>query len=248
MKRFMVALLVCGFALVASPASAHQPVTLTSTSANVARSPILVDGTVSFAVYANFAKAKQTQHIRFVLDKGDTLKADYLILDKVPERTLKQSQLPRVVITAPSGRVFQMSIRERTTFFEPFGGKTYFYLSRLAAPAEPGVYTVTMTSRAKSDIVVAIGSRETRGEVLSVGTRAGTCPATLSPEATITQARADQLISMTEDAAHSCATANRWGFRVGERDGESFPVTMDYRPDRVTVSVTAGRVTAVVVG
>ena len=60
--------------------------------------------------------------------------------------------------------------------------------------------------------------------------------------------RAFDFIGMSERGAKACALANRWGFRVGERDGEQLAVTMDYRPDRVTVSVKADRVTAITVG
>lgn len=250
MKRFpaVVVLAVSMLVGAAAPASAHQPVTLGTASASAGRSPILVDGTVSFAVYAKFSTGNQTRNIRFVLDEGDTLKAEYLILDKSPERGLKKAQLPRVAITSPSGRVIELPVRERTPFFEPFGGKNYFFLSRVNMPGEPGVYTVTMKSRVKSDIVVAIGAREVRGEVINVGNKAGTCPAQIATEAEISTPRAKQLVGMSERAASSCAIANGWGFRVGERDGEQFAVTMDYRPDRVTVAVKSNRVVSVTVG
>ena len=250
MKRvfgsFAIAVAIATLAPV--PAAAHQPVTLGSTSATASRSPILVDGTISFAVYTNFSKGNQTRNVRFVLGEGDTLKAEYLILDKAPERNLKKTQLPRVAITSPSGRVIELPVRERTAFFEPFGGQNYFFLSRISMPGEPGVYTVTMKSRVKSDIVVAIGAKEVRGEVLNVGTKSGTCPARILNEAEITKARAEQLVGMSEQAASSCAIANGWGFRVGERDGEQFAVTMDYRTNRVTVVVKSNRVTQITVG
>ena len=53
---------------------------------------------------------------------------------------------------------------------------------------------------------------------------------------------------MKESGAEVCATANRWLYRVGERDGEPFAVTMEYRPNRVTVSVRSGTISAVTVG
>ena len=250
MKRVLSSLTIAAAVLLSgvTPAHAHQPVTLGSSSATASRSPILVDGTISFAVYTNFSKGNLTRNIRFVLGEGDTLKAEYLILDKAPERSLKKTQLPRVAITSPSGRVIELPVRERTAFFEPFGGKNYFYLSRVSMPGEPGVYTVTMKSRVKSDIVLAIGAKEVRGDVLNVGTKAGTCPAKIANEAEITKVRADQLVGMSEQAASSCAIANGWGFRVGERDGEQFAVTMDYRPNRVTVAVKSDLVTQVNVG
>ena len=75
------------------------------------------------------------------------------------------------------------------------------------------------------------------------------CPQPDAADATaITQERADMLIGFTESNAAACATSLGWEFRVGERDGESFALTADYRQQRVTVSVTNDLVTAVAVG
>ena len=75
------------------------------------------------------------------------------------------------------------------------------------------------------------------------------CPQPDAADATaITQERADMLIGFTEYDAESCATSLEWEFRVGERDGEGFALTADYRQQRVTVSVTNDLVTAVAVG
>ena len=75
------------------------------------------------------------------------------------------------------------------------------------------------------------------------------CPQVDAADAiAISQERADMLIGFTESNAESCATSLGWGFRVGERDGESFALTADYSQQRVTVSVTNDLVTAVVIG
>ena len=75
------------------------------------------------------------------------------------------------------------------------------------------------------------------------------CPQADTADMTaITQERADMLIGFTESDAESCATSLEWEFRVGERDGEGFALTADYRQQRVTVSVTNDLVTAVAVG
>lgn len=230
------------------PAAAHQPLTLTTTHARVERSPILVDGTVSFAATARFAKAQESRYFRFVLGDGAMLKADYLILDKLPERKLRTSQLPQVTITTPSGKVVKLAIDERTSFYEPYGGKHYFFLSRIAQPAEPGVHTVRIVSRAKADVIVAVGAKEVRGDVLSVGTAAGTCPVRLTNESDITDARAKQLVGMGEHSATSCAAVNGWLVRVADRDGEPQMLTKDYRTNRVNLTVVQDRVTDVYVG
>ena len=61
----------------------------------------------------------------------------------------------------------------------------------------------------------------------------------------ISQIRADALVGMSESMAEECATSLTWGFRVGQRDSEMFPMTMDYRLDRVTVMVVLGVITSV---
>ena len=63
-----------------------------------------------------------------------------------------------------------------------------------------------------------------------------------------TQAFADSIVGVAETDAERAAAERGYGWRVGGRDGELFPVTMDYRPDRVTVTITGGVVTAAVAG
>jgi hypothetical protein len=53
---------------------------------------------------------------------------------------------------------------------------------------------------------------------------------------------------MREDVAKLCAESNGWGYRVGERDGEFFALTKDYRIDRITVAIKNGVITDVIVG
>ncbi|NDA35993.1 MAG: hypothetical protein EBX82_01310 [Actinobacteria bacterium] len=64
----------------------------------------------------------------------------------------------------------------------------------------------------------------------------------------ITEARASQLLAMSELEAEVCAAANSWIYRIGERDGEGFILTKDYRTNRVTVSIESGFITKVSVG
>lgn len=72
--------------------------------------------------------------------------------------------------------------------------------------------------------------------------------AAVDPTAAITQESADVLVGMTETDATKSAEGKGWVVRVGSRDGEDFALTMDYRTDRVTLTVKADKVTAVVVG
>ena len=67
-------------------------------------------------------------------------------------------------------------------------------------------------------------------------------------EIEITQEAADTLLGMTEGDATKMAANNGWGVRVGQRDDEMFALTMDYRLDRVTLTIVADEVTKVDVG
>jgi hypothetical protein len=64
----------------------------------------------------------------------------------------------------------------------------------------------------------------------------------------VAQEVADTVVGMSEVEATKTAEAKGLTVRVGSRDGEDFPLTMDYRTDRVTLTVKADKVTAVTVG
>ena len=78
----------------------------------------------------------------------------------------------------------------------------------------------------------------------------GVCPPKLisDKDLGITQDRANTLIGMSEAEAENCANTLQWGFRVGQRDGEDFPMTLDFRIDRVSVTSQNGLVTKVSIG
>jgi cytochrome b involved in lipid metabolism len=164
MRRGIVAVLV-GLLMFASPALAHQPVTLLNSDTSAAVGPLLVDGTISFAVRADFKKAGEKKGFTANLKAGDRFSLQYLIVDKKPENTLKVNQLPSVVVTTPSGSRITLKINERIKFYEPFGKTNYLYLSRYSSVAQEGTYNFLITSRAKSAITLAVGDREVSGEV-----------------------------------------------------------------------------------
>lgn len=56
---------------------------------------------------------------------------------------------------------------------------------------------------------------------------------------------AGDLVGLDEDAAASHAAGRGGVVRVIERDGQSLPMTMDFREDRMNVVVADGRITAV---
>ena len=248
MRRSSSLFIALALILSGGPALAHYPVNLKASHNTLSKSPILLDGTISFAVYADFNKAKDKRSVRFALKEGDDLNVEYLIVDAAPTNRLKSSQLPSIAITTPSGKKIAMKINERSPFYEPYGKKNYFFLSRISQSAEAGIYSITATAKTKSSAVIAIGRTEIRGEYLEVGSSAGKCPITVKSEEMISEARASQLISMSELGAEICAAANSWLYRIGERDGEAFILTKDYRINRVTVSIESGFITKVSVG
>ena len=158
----VVALCVVGSGV----AVAHQPVVLMDTDTTAAKGPLLVDGTVSFAIRASFTKAGQKKAFRAQFKDGDALELQYLIVDKKPENGLKSTQLPTLAVTGPGGFKLTMKLNERTKFFEPYGKTNYLYLGRYSGMAKAGVYSFVITSRAKSAITVAVGDREVPGEVV----------------------------------------------------------------------------------
>jgi cytochrome b involved in lipid metabolism len=146
-------------------ASAHQPVILTKSDTAAAKGPLLVDGTVSFAVRASFTKAKEVRAFRAQLKAGDSLEVQYLIIDKAPENKLKVNQLPTLVITSPSGVRQVMKLDERNKYFEKYSETNYLYLGRSSSAAEAGIYSFTITSKARSAVTIAVGDREVPGVV-----------------------------------------------------------------------------------
>ena len=239
---FSLILLICSI----TPASAHQPVNLTAANSSADKGPILVDGKVSFAIRANFTKANQTQGFRASLKAGELVNFEYLIVDKAPENKLANNKLPVATITDPMGKKTVIKFTERSKFFEPFSRTNYLYLARFSQTAVDGIYKFTLQSKAKTAITVAVGSKETFGEVLT----AATCPAWEKPagELNILQAYAESLVGMKKESAQSCAAKLGWQYRIGQEDDQLFALTRDYRLDRVTVVIKNGLVTAAQVG
>jgi hypothetical protein len=165
MKKLIATVLALSL-LGITTASAHQPVDLLDSDSTPSAGPLLVDGTVSFAIRASFTKAGQKKAFRAGLQEGEQLDVQYLIVDKRPENKLKSSQLPQLVITSPSGKRTVMKFTERTPFYETYGRTTYLYLSRISEVAEAGIYSFVITARSKAAITLGVGVKEVPGEVL----------------------------------------------------------------------------------
>ena len=148
--------------------------------------PLLVDGTISFAVRAGFTKAGQKKAFRAGFKAGDPVAVQLLIMDKRPENRLKNSQIPSLTITSPSGKSTTLKITERTKFLETFTSTNYFYLgdARYSAPAEEGIYNFTVTSRTKAAVTIGVGYQEIPGEVIRGAAPTPTVAPTPSASAT----------------------------------------------------------------
>ena len=229
-----------------TPAYAHQPVNLTSANSSADKGPIIVDGTVSFVIRANFTKPNQTQGFRAALKAGESLYFEYLIIDKAPENKLTKNKLPVATITNPAGKKVVIKFTERTKFYYPFLNTNFLYLARYDQTALDGIYKFTLQSRAKAAIQVVVGTLETYGELLSPAS----CPAWVKPldEVEILPAYAEGLVGMKKEAAASCAEKLGWQYRIGQEDDQMFALTRDYRLDRVTVSIKNGLITQSLVG
>ena len=165
MRRLVIAV-IAALVLSSGAAFAHQPVVLLNTDTTAAKGPLLVDGTVSFAIRASFTKSGPKRAFRAQFQEGDALEVQLLIIDKKPENALKSSQLPSVVITGPDGFKTTMKISERTLFFETYTRTNYFYLARYSGVAKAGIYNFVITSRAKAAITLGVGEKEIFGEVV----------------------------------------------------------------------------------
>jgi hypothetical protein len=158
--------LVIALALTLTPtASAHQPVELRSSDRTPELGPLLVDGTISFAVNLAFSKSKQVRAFRAGFAEGDRLAVQLLIYDEKPEKNLTKRKLPVLTVTSPSGQSFSLAITERTAFYEPWGGRNYLYLGRMTRVAEKGIYEFEIRSRAPGRFIIGVGEREVPGEV-----------------------------------------------------------------------------------
>ena len=166
MRRLLAILIAMTF-LGNGVAVAHQPVSLLDSDTTPAKGPLLVDGTVSFAIRAAFTKSGQKKAFRAQFQEGDQISVQYLIVDRKPENALRANALPTLVMTGPPGtKPVTMKLSERTKYFEKYSQTTYLYLGRYSGTAVAGVYNFVITARGKSAITVAVGDKEIPGEVV----------------------------------------------------------------------------------
>ena len=94
------------------------------------------------------------------------------------------------------------------------------------------------------------GSTEPTAAASATGQAAPSTTGALSPEEEAAVTFAQDLTAKQLPEAEAVAAIEAAGFswRVVEVDGEAKPATMDYRPDRMNLTVTGGVVTLVTMG
>jgi hypothetical protein len=149
----------------ANAADAHQPVFLDATDRTARTAPLLLDGTVSFAVYGSIDRPDDERWIRAKLRRGDALAVELLIPNQEPERSRPADAAPVATVFAPSGATLPVNGVEPRVFDEPFSRTSYVTVSAYRGVAEAGVYAVRITASTPARFTIVIGSNETRGAV-----------------------------------------------------------------------------------
>ena len=161
-KLLFIAAVLLGL-LPASIASAHDPIILTSDQRTPIDGPLLVDGTISFALYGSLDTGGDTRGFRVQFKEGDPLSISILIPDLSPENTLDDVSLPFVNVEDPNGTTVKLSITEKVPFPEPFSGTNYVRLTEFRGTAIGGIYSVTVTGDSPARFTVSVGEKEMFG-------------------------------------------------------------------------------------
>ena len=163
MKKLLFITAILLGLLPASIASAHDPIILTSEQQTPADGPLLVDGTISFALYGSLDTGGDTRGFRVQFKEGDPLYISILIPDLAPENTLDDVSLPFVNVEDPNGTTVKLSITEKVPFPEPFSGTNYVRLTEFRGTAIGGIYSVTVTGDSPARFTVSVGEIEMFG-------------------------------------------------------------------------------------
>ena len=161
-KLLFIAAVLLGL-LPASIASAHDPIILTSEQQTPADGPLLVDGTISFALYGSLDTGGDTRGFRVQFKEGDPLYISILIPDLAPENTLADESLPFISVEDPNGATEKLTITQKVPFPEPFTGTNYVRLTELRGTAIGGIYSVTVTGDSPARFTVSVGEKEMFG-------------------------------------------------------------------------------------
>lgn len=163
MKKFLLVAIILFGSLPASSAKAHDPIILTSDQRTPSDGPLLLDGTISFALYGSLDSAGDTRGFRVKFNAGDPLYLSILIPDLAPENTLDDALLPFLNVEDPNGAILNLATTERVSFAEPYSGTNYVRLTGFNSTAVSGTYSITVAGDSPARFTVSIGQKEMFG-------------------------------------------------------------------------------------
>jgi len=163
MKKFLLTAAVLFGLLPASIAKAHDPIILTADQSTPADGPLLLDGTISFALYGTLDSAGETRGFRVKFNAGDPLYISILIPDLAPENTLTDALLPFLNVQDPNGAMVKLATTEKILFAEPYTGTNYVRLTEFRGTAVGGTYSITVAGESSARFTVSVGEKEMFG-------------------------------------------------------------------------------------
>lgn len=163
MKKFLLVAIILFGLLPASSVKAHDPIILTSDQRTPSDGPLLLDGTISFALYGSLDSAGDTRGFRVKFNAGDPLYLSILIPDLPPENTLDDSLLPFLNVEDPNGAILNLATTEKVSFAEPYTGTNYVRLTEFNSTAISGTYSITVAGDSPARFTVSIGQKEMFG-------------------------------------------------------------------------------------
>jgi len=163
MKKFLLVIAVLFGLLPASIAKAHDPIILTSDQRTPSDGPLLLDGTISFALYGSLDARGETRGFRVNFNAGDPLYISILIPDLAPENMLDNASLPFLNMEDPSGAKVKLATTEKVSFAEPYTGTNYVRLTEFRGTALGGTYSITVMGDSPARFTVSVGEKEMFG-------------------------------------------------------------------------------------
>lgn len=211
--KILVFATVALFALMpAAGVKAHDPIILTAEQITPTDGPLIMDGTISFALYGSLESPGDTRGFRVKFSEGDPLYLSMLIPDLTPENALDIASLPYLEVVDPNGAKTKLVATERVTFAEPYSGTNYVRLIGQNSLAIGGDYLITIKGDSPARFTVSVGQKEMFGTpVENISNRdlgvAGvmawyensTAPA-LDAQSPATQSNEPEISAQTEDA------------------------------------------------
>lgn len=158
-----VAAVASVLALGAGTVSAHDPIILTAEQTTPDDGPLLVDGTISFALYGAVADPGDTRAFRVRYAAGQTFNLSALVPNLDPERGMSVDQYPTITVVTPSGETIDLQPGEVSTFDEPFTKTSYRRYLDWSTTAEAGDYGVIITGVVPARFTVSTGVVEQFG-------------------------------------------------------------------------------------